>query len=133
MTIGGVPMAIDFTVSHEEKLVVATIGAGTRRSDYPKFLEGMSEANAHGYRKIVDLSFATLDYFKIADLRAFGQIVAAWGKAGNPGPTALIINSELSQEMADLFREHAKAARPVQVFTDAAAARAWLDEVAPLS
>lgn len=124
-------MAIDFEVSHAERLVVATIGAGTRRSDYPKFLTGMSEAGAHGYRKIVDMRFAPME-FKASDIRAFGQIVKGWGESGSPGPTALLVNSEISQEIAGLFREYARAARPVNVFNDEKAARAWLDEVSPL-
>ena len=125
-------MAIDLSISHKDRLVIATVGAGTRRSDYPKFLEECSRAGAHSYRKIVDIRFAPME-FKIADVRAFGQIVTAWGKTGEPGPTALIVNSELSQSFADLFRDFARAERPVQVFTDLPPARAWLDEVAPVS
>lgn len=125
-------MAIDWTISHAEKLVLATVPAGAKRSDYVTFLAGVADANAVGYRKIVDIRFATLE-FKIADVRAYGQIVMTWGKDSKPGPTALIVNSEISSDFAELFRQYARADRPVRVFTDIEPARAWLDEVAPVA
>jgi hypothetical protein len=125
-------VAIDFEVSHEDRLVVATIGADARRGDYLKFLNGMTEAGALGYRKIVDMRFASME-FKASDIRAFGESVKSWGSTGKPGPTALIVNTEISLEVAGLFREHARALREVRVFTDHETAKVWLDEVAPVT
>jgi hypothetical protein len=126
-------MAIDVSVSHEDRLVIATVGSGTRRGDYLKMLQEIAEAKAVSYRKIVDIRFVPPEY-RVADFRAFGQRVMEWGQAGEkPGPTALIVGSEIATEFAELFREHARADRPLQIFTDPAPARAWLDQVAPVS
>lgn len=112
--------------------MIATVGPGTRRGDYLKMLQSIADANAVGYRKVVDIRFVPLDY-KISDFRAFGQSVLAWAEAADrPGPTALIAASEVAQEFARLFNEHARADRPLRIFSDIDAARAWLDETAPL-
>jgi hypothetical protein len=112
--------------------VLATVGAGTRRGDFLKILTEIAAAKAAGYRKIVDIRFMPLD-FKISDFRAFGQAVIAWAQGTDKlGPTALIAGSEVAQEFARLFNEHARADRPLRIFTDIDAARAWLDEVAPV-
>ena len=125
-------MTIDWTVSHERRLVSAVIGPGTRRRDYPAFIVALSEAGAISYRKIFDLRFGMLDY-TVADVKALGQKVVDWGKAGNPGPVALIVSSELTDEFARLYSEHARIDRPVRLFTDTAAAQVWLDEIAPVA
>jgi hypothetical protein len=126
-------MAIDLRISHQDRLVLATVSGGTRRGDYLKMLQEIAAANAVGYRKIVDIRFVPLDY-KIADFRAFGQSIRQWNRAGGtPGPTALIATTEMAQQFAELFREHAPADRPLRIFTDIEPARAWLDEVAPVS
>ena len=112
--------------------MLATVGAGTRRGDFLKALQNVAAANAVGYRKIIDIRFMPLD-FKISDLRAFGQAVIAWSQGTDKlGPTALIAGSEVAQEFARLFSEHARADRPLRIFADVAPARAWLDEVAPV-
>ena len=73
-------MTIDWTVSHERRLVSAIVGPGTRRRDYPAFIVALSEAGAISYRKIFDLRFGMLDY-TVADVKALGQKVVDWGKA----------------------------------------------------
>ncbi len=124
-------MAIDWTVSHEKRLVTAVIGPKTRRRDYPAFLAALRERGAISYRKIFDLSFGMLDY-TVSDVRALGQKVIEWGKGGKPGPVALIASSELTAEFATLYGQHARAERPIRIFADMAEALAWLDEVDPV-
>jgi hypothetical protein len=125
-------MAIKVSVTHEHRLVVATVQPGTRRGDYLKMLQQIADANAVGYRKMVDIRYVPSEY-KISDFRAFGQSVMDWGKAEKPGPTALIASSEIAREFAELFNTHARADRPLRIFTDMEAARTWLDEVAPVA
>jgi hypothetical protein len=125
-------MAIVLKISHDDRLVLATVGGDARRGDYLKMLHGIAAANAVGYRKIVDIRFVPLDY-KIADFRAFGQSIREWGQAGEkPGPTALIAGTEMAQQFAQLFRDHSPADRPLRIFADIPPARAWLDEIAPV-
>ena len=94
-------------------------------------LQMINDAKAVGFRKIVDIRFVPLDY-KIADFRAFGQSIKEVGRANEkPGPTALVAATEMAQAFAELFRDHAPTDRPLQIFTDIAPARAWLDEIAP--
>ena len=124
-------MAIEWTVSHDDKLVTAVANHATRRRDYPAFLTEMSANGLVPYRKIFDLRYARLE-FTAADLRAWGQRVVDWGNADRPGPTALLVDSDLARELADMFTTHARANRPVAIFTSTDAARAWLDEVAPV-
>ncbi len=124
-------MAIDWTVSHQKRLVTAVIGPKTRRRDYPAFLIALSEAGAISYRKIFDLRFGMLDY-TVADVRALGQKVTEWGKDGRSGPVALIASSELTAEFATLYGQHARVERPIRIFSDMAEALTWLDEVDPV-
>ncbi len=119
-------------MSHEKRLVSAVIGPGKRRRDYPVFIVALSEAGAISCRKIFDLRFGRLDY-TVADVKALSQKVVEWGKAGSPGPTALIVSSKLTEEFARLYSEHARIERQARIFTDTAAAQVWLDEVAPLN
>jgi hypothetical protein len=125
-------MAIAVKVLHDEKLVLMTVNPTTRRGDYMKMLAEITAAKAVGYRKIFDSRYTPPDY-KVSDFRSYAQTIGDWGKTEKPGPTAMIVSSEVVREFAELYRDHVQLDRPLRIFTDMESARAWLDEVAPVA
>lgn len=119
-------MPINWTISHADKLVVAVADGETERSDIDKYLSALVSEGAMPYRKLFDLSFAPLS-IGVAELRALGQRVAEVAKDGPVGPVAIVVGSELAQEMAEIFGSRALADRPLRIFDDVPKAREWLD------
>src|SRR5262245_47362872 len=105
-------MSITVKISHEDQLVVMTVNPGARRGGYLQMLSEITAAKAVGYRKIFDSRYTPPDY-KVSDFRAYAPTIGDWGKSGKPGPTAMIVSSEVVREFAELYREHVKLDRPL--------------------
>jgi hypothetical protein len=123
-------MAILWTVSHPERLVVAVGQNAVTATDILFCVDGMLKAGVISYRKIYDMTLVAVTMPQL-DLRAVGKRMAAMADNQGFGPVAIVVSSNGVAGSARHFEETAAAKRPVRIFRDLFAARAWLDEVAP--
>jgi hypothetical protein len=70
-----------------------------------------------------------------ADMQLVGKRMGARASGQAFGPIAIVVSSGVIAGSAKIFQatatEPEAAKRPVQIFRDLFAARAWLDEIAP--
>ncbi len=125
-------MTFQWTVSHEARLVTATVSGEVGLGDFPAFFTAIAEAGALPYRKLVDIRFATLE-FHLADIKAFGQTIDVANRSVKAGPTAVVAKSELAQDFAHTYEDHTHLDRPIGIFVTIEEARSWLDRVAPVT
>ncbi len=124
-------MAIHLTVSHEQRLVIATASGEAQPEDMSNYLAEVEAMGAMPYRKIFDMRYASID-FGLAEIKAAGSKIRAYAQSSTIGPLAIVATSELAQEVAGTFAQYATAGRPFQIFLEVAEAKAWLDEVCPV-
>jgi hypothetical protein len=124
------PMAIIWTVSHPERLVVAVGRNEVTATDILFCVDGMLKAGVISYRKIYDMTLLGITMPRL-DLRSVGMRMAAMADSRGFGPVAIVVSSNGVAGSARHFEETSAARRPVQIFRSLYAARAWLDEIMP--
>jgi hypothetical protein len=125
------PTAINWTVSHPERLVVATAKDELTVTDFFFCVDGMKRAGVSPYRKIYDMTLVGLGRARL-DLRSLGKVMAEIADNQPFGPVAIVVGSDGVAGSAQHFEERSGAKRrPVQIFRDCYSARAWLDEILP--
>jgi len=123
-------MAIIWTVSHPERLVVAVGRNSVTATDILFCVDGMLKAGVISYRKIYDMTLLGITMPRL-DLRLVGVRMAAMADSKGFGPVAIVVSSNGVAGSARHFEETSAARRPVQIFRSLYAARVWLDEIAP--
>ncbi len=123
-------MSITWTASHPARLVVAVGKEEITAADVLFCIDEMSKAGVVPYRKIFDLT-GVARMMSQADLRSVGVRVTARAEGKQLGAVAIVVTSAAFGELAKLFETSAAADRPLRIFRDLYAARAWLDAVAP--
>jgi hypothetical protein len=123
-------MAIIWTVSHAERLVVAVGQNSVTATDILFCVDGMLKAGVISYRKIYDMTLLGIT-MPTLDLRSVGKRMAAMADNQGFGPVAIVVSSNGVAGSARHFEETSAAKRPVRIFRDLYAARVWLDEIAP--
>jgi hypothetical protein len=123
-------MAIWWTVSHPERLVVAVGQNTVTATDILFCVDGMLKAGVVSYRKIYDMTLLAITMPQL-DLRGVGKRMAAMADNQGFGPVAIVVASNGIEGAARHFEETAAAKRPVRIFRDLYTARVWLDEIAP--
>jgi len=125
-------LPLSWTVSHDERLVVATGTGDVVLMDLIRFMQGLAQGGLLSYPRIIDLSHATLA-LKAAEIRHIAQGVAAASANGTLGPiaaVAFIAKSEEVRDMTLLFGERtAQTDRPLRVCSSMAEARDWLSSL----
>jgi hypothetical protein len=124
-------MAIRFDVVHLERLVVAVLWETQTPEDFARYLAELYRQSALSYRKLFDIRFVPAVPFE-EGIASVGDQVMAYAKDRALGPIAIVADRSWLREAADRFAQHAKADRPLRWFWEAATARAWLDDVAPV-
>lgn len=125
-------MTFQWTVSHEARLVTATVSGEVRLGEFPGFFAAIAKAGVLPYRQLVDIRFATLE-FHLAEIKQFGRHTTEAGKAAKVGTIATVATPALAQEFAHMYEDSTHADRPVGIFATVEEARAWLDRVAPVA
>jgi hypothetical protein len=123
-------MSITWTASHSARLVVAVGKEEVTAADALFCIDEMSKSGVIPYRKIFDLT-GVARMMSQADLRSVGARVTTRAEGRQLGPIAIVVTSGAFGELAKVFETSAAADRPLRIFRDLYAARAWLDEVAP--
>lgn len=119
-------MPVKWSINHEERLVLASAEGDASMADLEQYMAGMIAAGGLPYRKLFDTTYIAPGALRLAELRAFSKQVLELAKARPIGPIAIVVGSELEQEMAEAFGR-VDAGRPLAIFSDAAKARHWLD------
>ena len=124
-------MPITWTVSHSARLVVAVGKGEISATDVLLYLDEITRAGAMPFRKIFDLS-GVVATMPTTDVRLIGMRVVALAGGKPTGPLAIVVASDAIHELAKVFEATATTKRPLQIFRDVHAARAWLDKIAPV-
>jgi hypothetical protein len=119
-------MPVKWSISHDDRIVLAAAEGDASLEDLEQYISAVAAAGGLPYRKLFDATYVTPGALRLAELRAFSRKVLDLAKAGPIGPIAIVVGSELEQEMAELFGK-TDAGRPLAIFSDVSKAREWLD------
>lgn len=119
-------MPIRWTISHEERLVVATTEGVVTLKDIEAYLDAVVVADAAPYAKLFDASDVDLQASD-DDVMMLGARMRAYVATGPAGPVAFVVTTPLAREFVDRFLNLAAARRPADIFRTADEARRWLD------
>jgi hypothetical protein len=119
-------MPIRWTISHEERLVVATTEGVVTLKDIEAYLDALVVADAAPYAKLFDASDLDLQATD-HDVMMLGARMRAYAATWPGGPLAFVVTTSLAREFVDRFLNLAAAPRPVNIFRTADEARRWLD------
>ena len=122
-------MPVTWSISHDDRLVLATANGDCSLEDLQRYMSALAAAGAMPYRKLFDATYVTPGTLRLAEIKAFAGMVVAFAKGGPIGPGAIVVGSELEQEMAEVFSQ-ANAGRAMAIFRDRSKAREWLDGLA---
>jgi hypothetical protein len=117
---------VKWSINHEDRLVLASAEGEASIADLEEYIAGVIAAGGMPYRKLFDTTYIAPGTLRLAELRAFSRKVVELAKGGPIGPIAIVVGTELEQEMAEAFGK-VDAGRPLAIFSDAAKARQWLD------
>jgi hypothetical protein len=120
-------MPLYWTIDSRERLVMAAADGGVRREDMDAYLDAIEGAGAGTYRKLFDGSVGE----PLMDAEAIMGLAVrmrSMQQLGLTGPLAIVMPRDKYDTFARMLGILAVPERPMRFFTDAAAARAWLDE-----
>jgi hypothetical protein len=119
-------MPIRWTISDEERLVVATTEGVVTLKDIEAYLDALIVAEAMPYAKLFDATDVdpqATDH----DVMMLGARMRAYVATWPAGPLAFVVTTRVARDFVDRFLNLAAAARPVNIFQTADEARRWLD------
>lgn len=118
-------MPIRCTISHEERLVVATTDGVVTLKDVENYLDAVLVAGAMPYAKLFDATNieprATDD-----DMMLLGARMSAYGDLPS-GPIAFVITTAAVHEFVRRYLNLTPAKRPAKIFSTVPQARQWLE------
>ena len=119
-------MPVQWTISKPHRLVIAVARDELRLRDVEQYLDGVALADVLPYRKIFDMTHATV-MLSDADIMSLGGRIRAYLQVTKLGPLAIVAVTERAYEQASLFQVLAEGDRPVKIFRELHLAREWLD------
>lgn len=119
-------MPIHLDISDLDRLVMAVVLGEATHDDILEVARAFMETGRQHYGKIIDTTAGTspIDENRMAAIAAF---MRADPKAGSRGPLAFVVDPKRG-EQAMKFAEITADERPVKVFNNLRAARAWVRE-----
>lgn len=123
-------MPVQWTISKPHRLVIAVARDELRLEDIENYLDGVVVADALPYRKIFDMTHATV-IASDTDMMSLGARIRAYMKVDKLGPLAIVAVTERAYQQARLFEVLAEGDRPIKIFRELHHAREWLDAYAP--
>jgi hypothetical protein len=119
-------MPIRWTISHEERLVLAATEGVVTLKDIETYLDALVVADAAPYAKLFDASNVDLQVTD-HDVMMLGARMRAYVATWPSGPIAFVVTTRQAREFVDRFLNLAAASRPANIFRTADEARRWLD------
>ncbi len=120
-------MPIKWTISRDDQLVEFHVLPEVELNEIRECFKAMLAENAVPYRKLVDLSFASLAHGAVG-IKLMGERMRDVAKTMPVGPVAVVVASELAVDLVEEFNRQGALKRPPKVFYDSKLARAWLME-----
>ena len=120
-------MPVTWTMSPKDRLIVAVARGELKAADIETYLSEVTAAGGMAYRKIFDVTHATIGEIDKQALVSLGKRVSDYGLSGKLGAIAIVARSDASYEAAQIYAANAVASRPIQIFRELHHARAWLD------
>jgi hypothetical protein len=118
-------MPLQWTITHEESLVVAIASGALSLEEMDAYYADLARSGALPYAKIFDLSILEDSSLRLVSAAAARMV--EYAGEGPVGPLAIVARSEFGEEIGRLFSSKARLNRPVGIFADQAAARAWVE------
>jgi hypothetical protein len=119
-------MPILWTVFHSTREVVISVDGVSLLKEMEECVEGIMTPATRSYRKLVDLVKGRLA-LSLEDIEALAAYVRELGGTGPMGALAITVGSDASERQAQHFESLSVADRPLKIFRDLKAARAWLN------
>jgi len=119
-------MPITWTISAADRLVSARAEGIVTLKHVEALLDDIVVRDALQYRKLFDGRGATGQYDD-ADVMSLGARMQAYNTLNLADAAAIVVDTQERHDVALRFANIAKSKRPIRVFRDPAAARAWLD------
>lgn len=119
-------MPVQWTISKPHRLVIAVARDELRLRDIEQYLDGVAIAEVLPYRKIFDMTHATV-MLSDTDMMALGARIRAYLQVSKLGPLAIVAVTDHAYQQASLFEVLAEGDRPVKIFRELHQARDWLD------
>jgi hypothetical protein len=116
-----------WVIDSRERLVAATADGDVRREEVEAYLDAMAGSGAGTYRKLFDGSRGE-SLMSAEDIMALAVRMRDMQQAGQAGPLAIVMPRDKYDTFARMLGILAVPERPMQFFSDAASARAWLEE-----
>jgi len=119
-------MPVQWTISHEQRLVIAKTQGVVTLKDVEVYLDAVVVADAMPYAKLFDAS--DIDpQASDADVMALGARMSAYVATLSGGPLAFVVKTDIAREFVDRYLNLTAAPRPVNIFQTVEEARHWLD------
>ena len=119
-------MPITWTISAADRLVSARAEGIVTLKHIEALLDDIVVKDALQYRKLFDGRGAAGQYDD-ADVMSLGARIQAYNTLNLAGAAAIVVDTQERRDVALRFANIAKGKRPIRVFQDPVAARAWLD------
>jgi hypothetical protein len=122
-------MPIYVSVYHLDKMIVGKTEGQVTLTDLDGYFDAIVKARAVGYRKIFDATSGT-SVLTPDEIETFRRSLKAFvaERRGKIGPFAVITGGQRNNGLAGICQAVFSADRPMAVFDDIHAARAWLEE-----
>jgi len=125
-------VALRWSISHDDRLIVAHITEAFVLADIPVFYAAIIAEGGLSYRKLVDLTLVPID-IAVLDLGGISKAVRAAMNDPQLGPVAFIVPNDAVHDMVEIFDRKTAIDRPLGIFRNGVSAMRWLDEIAPVA
>jgi len=120
-------MPLYWVIDSRERLMTVVAEGGVSTEDANAYLDAMVGARAGGYRRLFDGSEGE-PLMDDDDIMGLAARMRGIQQDGQPGPLAVVMPRTRHAQFARMLGILAVPDRPIRFFSDAAAARAWLEE-----
>jgi hypothetical protein len=120
-------MALYWVIDSRERLMTAVAEGGVSTEEANAYLDAMAGAQAGRYRRLFDGSHGE-PLMDEQDIMGLAVRMRSMQELGQAGPLAIVMPRDKHEQFARMLGILAIPDRPMRFFSDAEAARAWLDE-----
>ena len=120
-------MPLYWVIDSRERLVTGVADGGVRRDEMESYLDAIAGAGAGTYRKLFDGSRGEPE-MSSDDIMSVAVRMRGMQQLGLTGPLAIVMPRDKYDQFARMLGILAVPERPMEFFSDVAAARAWLDQ-----
>ncbi len=117
-------MALEWTISHPDHLVLATARGDVSPQEIRDYFHGVRLEGGMAYAKMFLVDSASM--LSDENIRTLGGIIEKYALTGRIGPVAIVAATEEAYRQAEVFASAARAERPIRVFREQHLAAKWL-------